>query len=130
MRALCHRGERAQDLPAHPDPRAHPRQYQARCPQGPYRVRALQAQEDALDETFARLIEIEVARAVAPWAEEPLDQKREEARWQGFLEFFEALLGDWPGYLEKIESYQSIEAFMREEALERKRELELARSHL
>ena len=89
-----------------------------------------QAQEDAIDETFARLIEMEVTEAVAPWAEEPLDQKREEAREQGFLEFFEAVLSDWPGYLERVENYPDIGAFMREEALKRKRELELARPHL
>jgi hypothetical protein len=87
------------------------------------------AQEDALDETFARLIEMEVTKAVAPWAEEPLEQKRKEANEQGFLEFFDAVLSDWPGYLERIESYPSIETFMREEALKRKRELKLARPH-
>lgn len=89
-----------------------------------------QAQEDALDETFARLIEMEVTKAVAPWAEEPLEQKREEAREQSFLDFFEAVLSDWPGYLARIESYPTVETFMREEALKRRRALELARSHL
>lgn len=89
-----------------------------------------QAQEEALDETFAKLIELEVTKAVTPWAEEPLEQKREEARGEGFLEFFEAVLGDWPGYLEKIETYLDIGAFMMEEALKREQELELARPQL
>lgn len=86
----------------------------------------LQAQEEAIDETFARLIETEVTRAVAPWAEEPLEQKREEAKWQGFREFFDAVLGDWPGYLDRIETYPDIGALMSEEVLKRKRELEFA----
>jgi len=89
-----------------------------------------QDQEDAIDETFARLIEMEVTKAVVPWAEEPLEQKREEAKEQGFLEFFDAVLGDWPDYLERMKSYPDIGAFMREEALKRKRELDLARPHL
>ena len=89
-----------------------------------------QAQEDALDETFARLIEMEVTKAVVPWAEEPLERKREEAKEEGFLEFFDAVLGDWPGYLEKIGAYPDIGAFMREEVLRRARELELARPHV
>ncbi|MGQ9601071.1 MAG: hypothetical protein ACUVUT_00050 [Candidatus Bipolaricaulia bacterium] len=86
-----------------------------------------QDQEDALDETFARLIEMEVTRSIVPWAEESLEQKREEAKGEGFLEFFEAMLCDWPGYIVRLESYSSIEAFMKEEALKRERELELAK---
>jgi hypothetical protein len=92
-------------------------------------LRLSQAQEDAIDETFARLIEMEVTKASAPWAKEPLEQKREEAREQGFLDFFDAVLGDWPGYLERMRIYPDIEVFMREEALKRKRELEFARPH-
>jgi len=88
-----------------------------------------QNQEDAINETFARLIEYEVTKRVAPWAHEPIEQKREEAKNQGFLEFFDVVLKDWANYLCRPERYPTIIDFMREEAIKRQKELSLAKVH-
>jgi hypothetical protein len=88
-----------------------------------------QAHEHAVDETFARLIEMEVTKAVAPLAEEPIEQKRKEAKSQGFLEFFDAVLNDWSDYTNQLAKYKDIGVFMREEVEKRRKELALARPH-
>ncbi len=82
---------------------------------------------DALNETFARLIEDEVSRKVVPWAYEPIEEKRGEARNQGFLEFFDAVLKDWPNYLRQPERHPTILDFMREEVIKGEKELSIAK---
>jgi hypothetical protein len=90
----------------------------------------MQDQEDAIDETFARLIEMEVTKSVAPWAKEPIEEKRREAEDEGFLEFFDVVLKDWPGFINRLEKYKDIGVFMKEEAKKRRKELTLAKPHL
>ncbi len=89
-----------------------------------------QDQEDVIDETFARLVEMEVTKTVVPWAEEPIEEKRREAKEEGFLEFFDAVLKDWVDFVSKPEKYKNIKFFMREEAKKRSKELALIEQHL
>jgi hypothetical protein len=88
-----------------------------------------QEQEDAIDETFARLIEMEVTKVATPLAQEPVEQKRKEAKSHGFLEFFDAVLKDWPNYVDRLEKYENIKIFILEEAEKRRKELTLAKAH-
>ncbi|MBS7631646.1 hypothetical protein KEJ47_08810 [Candidatus Bathyarchaeota archaeon] len=66
----------------------------------------------AMSETFARLVEMEVTSTVASWAEESLEEKRREAREQGFIQFFDAVKADWPNYIRQLDSYPTIENFI------------------
>ncbi len=84
-------------------------------------------QTDAINEAFARLIEREVSKSITPEAEEPLESTRKEVEIMGFLEFFDAVLNDWPNYITRIERYVNISYFISEEVKRRKEELDRAK---
>jgi len=56
-------------------------------------------QRSAISEAFGHLIEMEVTRTVTSWAEEPIVQRRREARERGFIQFLDAVRADWPNYI-------------------------------